>query len=83
MHCPVDQTVLTMATRQGVELDFCPACRGVWLDAGELDKLAVDTPQPVAAAVGDDSHQLPPADGGRSGGLRKRATRLSDLLDFG
>ena len=40
MRCPncVDQT-LTMSERQGVEIDYCPKCRGVWLDRGELDKL--------------------------------------------
>jgi uncharacterized protein len=39
MQCPVDQTVLQMTERQGVEIDYCPNCRGVWLDRGELDKL--------------------------------------------
>ncbi len=39
MQCPVDQTVLQMTDRQGVEIDYCPTCRGVWLDRGELDKL--------------------------------------------
>ncbi|HEU5186958.1 MAG TPA: zf-TFIIB domain-containing protein [Candidatus Saccharimonadales bacterium] len=39
MKCPVDQTALTIADRQGIEIDFCPTCRGVWLDRGELDKL--------------------------------------------
>lgn len=39
MKCPVDQTTLTIADRQGIEIDFCPTCRGVWLDRGELDKL--------------------------------------------
>lgn len=40
MKCPncQDQT-LTMSERQGVEIDYCPQCRGVWLDRGELDKL--------------------------------------------
>lgn len=40
MKCPncVD-TTLVMTDRQGVEIDYCPACRGVWLDRGELDKL--------------------------------------------
>jgi len=40
MKCPncVD-TTLVMADRQGVEIDYCPSCRGVWLDRGELDKL--------------------------------------------
>lgn len=36
-HCP-DQT-LQMTERQGIEIDYCPNCRGVWLDRGELDKL--------------------------------------------
>ena len=39
MNCPVDGTTLSMADRQGVEIDYCPQCRGVWLDRGELDKL--------------------------------------------
>ena len=40
MKCPVCETVdLRMSERQGVEIDFCPQCRGVWLDRGELDKI--------------------------------------------
>ena len=39
MQCPQDQTVLQMTDRQGVEIDYCPTCRGVWLDRGELDKI--------------------------------------------
>jgi Zn-finger nucleic acid-binding protein len=39
MDCPVDGTVLTMSERSGVEIDYCPQCRGVWLDRGELDKI--------------------------------------------
>ncbi len=39
MNCPVDGTTLVMSDRQGVEIDYCPSCRGVWLDRGELDKI--------------------------------------------
>lgn len=40
MKCPVcPETNLIMSERQGVEIDYCPACRGVWLDRGELDKI--------------------------------------------
>lgn len=39
MMCPVCDVPLSMADRQGVEIDFCPQCRGVWLDRGELDKI--------------------------------------------
>jgi hypothetical protein len=40
MKCPTcTDTPLVMAERQGVEIDYCPACRGIWLDRGELDKL--------------------------------------------
>ncbi len=40
MKCPVCKTVdLNLAERQGVEIDYCPECRGVWLDRGELDKI--------------------------------------------
>ena len=54
MKCPAcpDATLL-MTDRQGVEIDYCPACRGVWLDRGELDKLleravVAAAPAPVA-----------------------------------
>lgn len=39
MKCPIDQTELVISDRQGVEIDYCPTCRGVWLDRGELDKV--------------------------------------------
>lgn len=40
MKCPVCKNVdLIMSERQGVEIDYCPSCRGVWLDRGELDKI--------------------------------------------
>ena len=39
MKCPQDDTTLAMSDRQGIEIDYCPTCRGVWLDRGELDKL--------------------------------------------
>lgn len=39
MRCPIDGTELTMTERQGIEIDYCPKCRGVWLDRGELDKI--------------------------------------------
>ena len=39
MNCPRCQVALVITDRQGVEIDFCPQCRGVWLDRGELDKV--------------------------------------------
>ncbi len=39
MQCPVCKVDLVMTDRQGVEIDYCPRCRGVWLDRGELDKI--------------------------------------------
>lgn len=39
MQCLNDKTDLVMTDRQGVEIDYCPKCRGVWLDRGELDKI--------------------------------------------
>ncbi|ARJ07615.1 hypothetical protein GCM10010988_40740 [Cnuibacter physcomitrellae] len=39
MKCPIDSTELVISERTGVEIDFCPQCRGVWLDRGELDKI--------------------------------------------
>lgn len=50
MRCPVDNETLVMADRNGVEIDYCPKCRGVWLDRGELDKIIErsDAGQPAA-----------------------------------
>lgn len=39
MKCPVCNLELQMAVRSGIEIDYCPNCRGVWLDRGELDKI--------------------------------------------
>jgi hypothetical protein len=39
MLCPIDQSELVISERQGIEIDYCPKCRGVWLDRGELDKI--------------------------------------------
>lgn len=39
MKCPTDGATLTMSERSGIEIDYCPECRGVWLDRGELDKI--------------------------------------------
>jgi len=53
MTCPVDGTTLVMSERSGIEIDYCPSCRGVWLDRGELDKIiernAQQAPQAAAA----------------------------------
>ena len=43
MQCPNDQATLLMTERQGIEIDYCPTCRGVWLDKGELDKLIANS----------------------------------------
>jgi Zn-finger nucleic acid-binding protein len=39
MTCPIDGSELRISDRQGIEIDYCPQCRGIWLDRGELDKL--------------------------------------------
>ena len=51
MQCPVDSTTLLMSDRQGVEIDYCPQCRGVWLDRGELDKIIERSAQDLAPAA--------------------------------
>lgn len=50
MQCPIDGTALVMTERSGVEIDYCPKCRGVWLDRGELDKI-IERAAPPAPAV--------------------------------
>lgn len=76
MQCPVDGETLQLAERAGVEIDYCPKCRGVWLDRGELDKII------------DRSVQEPPqaqvwnADDDRGRKKKKRGGFLEELFDF-
>lgn len=39
MKCPKCNTTLLMFEKQGIEIDYCPDCRGIWLDRGELEKI--------------------------------------------
>ena len=59
MACPIDGAQLVMSERQGIEIDYCPTCRGVWLDRGELDKLVerstAGAPAPAAQPTGASS----------------------------
>jgi uncharacterized protein len=63
MKCPVDSIDLIMSERSGVEIDYCPQCRGVWLDRGELDKIidrAADMGGAAAPVAPPPGHLPPP-----------------------
>ncbi len=88
MLCPVCQVGLGMSERQGIEIDFCPQCRGVWLDRGELDKIIERSaaPEAVRSPV-DRMAPVPPPGFGRSDDHRgyyqpkRRKSFLEDLFD--
>lgn len=91
MRCPVDAVELVMTERQGIEVDYCPTCRGVWLDRGELDKIIERSAAPVAAASVADApgEYRPDRHDPRQGGYdprydkrRKKKGFLEDLFDF-
>lgn len=75
MKCPIDGSELRISERQGIEIDYCPQCRGIWLDRGELDKLLDRTAQiaPYAAAPPRDRDAERPAD--------RSADRSADRYD--
>ena len=58
MLCPIDQTTLVMSERKGIEIDYCPTCRGVWLDRGELDKV-ID--RSVETEIAAENRPAPPS----------------------
>ena len=60
MKCPRCQVDLTISDRQGVEIDFCPQCRGVWLDRGELDKITERASRFVDRDDDDDDRRRAP-----------------------
>jgi len=86
MMCPSCQVALNMSERQGIEIDYCPQCRGVWLDRGELDKIIERSlqaeegavraeparQQPVAEARYDRGHHEPGRDERRHSSERER-----------
>lgn len=79
MLCPVCKTGLLMSDRSGVEIDFCPSCRGVWLDRGELDKIIERTQAPVVRDVErarDTEDRNNPDRRGSPGGLMGMAASL-------
>ena len=78
MKCPVDGAVLLVAERQNVEIDYCPECRGVWLDRGELDKL-IRTDRDRY----DDDREWRGNDRGPSSGYKKKKGFLSNIFEFG
>ena len=82
MLCPVCREPLAMSERQGIEIDYCPKCRGVWLDRGELDKI-IERSQAEAAPA--RAPQTPagaqPAGYGHGKPQRKRKSWLSELFD--
>lgn len=58
MDCPVCREVtLVMADRQGIEVDYCPQCRGVWLDRGELDKIIERVVRAQGGVTRESSHE--------------------------
>lgn len=84
MQCPVcKDSQLVISERQGIEIDYCPACRGVWLDRGELDKLiersaALAAPPPASAPPRGDSR---PYRDSHPGYYKKHKSWLGEIFD--
>lgn len=91
MLCPIDRTPLVMSERQSIEIDYCPTCRGVWLDRGELDKIiersaAPAAPQPQQAPSGGYAPQQQPGFGGFGSGYghphkKRKKSFLEEIFD--
>lgn len=84
MQCPTDSATLLISERQGVEIDYCPECRGIWLDRGELDKLLQRADDDWDD---DDRRRDRDTDGDLQSSQPKRKKKkkgwLSDMLEFG
>ena len=87
MLCPTDGAELVMSERQGIEIDYCPKCRGVWLDRGELDKIIErsgnDAPQQRYTQPSGDRDQRY-GDDRKHGSQRpyKKKSLLGEIFDF-
>jgi hypothetical protein len=89
MKCPIDNIDLVMTDRQGVEIDYCPQCRGVWLDRGELDKIIERSQLPgtFGHQDGDRAQDRNHGDHGRGKGHgdrgdSRRRGGIFDIFDF-
>ncbi len=84
MRCPIDNADLIMTDRNGVEIDYCPTCRGVWLDRGELDKIierAAGSPPPAQAPQREDrAYRDVRGHDDRTEHKRKKKSTASSLL---
>ena len=85
MSCPVDGATLVMSERSGIEIDYCPTCRGVWLDRGELDKIIERNSADLAAAAPLQQQQPYQQHQGQHGyghkPYKKRKSFLGELFD--
>jgi len=83
MACPIDGTALVMSERSGIEIDYCPSCRGVWLDRGELDKIIErNAAQQPAAPVQQQQPQQQHYDQGYGHKpYKRRKSFLEELFD--
>lgn len=88
MKCPIDDTELVMSDRQGIEIDYCPKCRGVWLDRGELDKIiersatSAPPPQRFEQPRHEDRDRRHDRDDDHRRPHKKRESFLGELFDF-
>ena len=81
MKCPVDNATLLMSERQGVEIDYCPTCRGVWLDRGELDKI-LDRSSAVEEEWRRPRNERDRYEAPRHSSKSKRKSFLNEFFDF-
>ena len=81
MKCPIDDVELVIAERQGIEIDYCPKCRGVWLDRGELDKLIERSESRPSRAYGDDDRDRY-RDRDERRPYKKKKSILGEIFDF-
>jgi uncharacterized protein len=85
MKCPICTEVdLVMADRSGVEIDYCPKCRGVWLDRGELDKIierSTESLQGPPPSANYGPGHFPGKDDSHYGHPYKKKSWLRELFD--
>ena len=87
MKCPTcPEITLVMTDRQGIEIDYCPQCRGVWLDRGELDKLIEKSASPQTSPVNrqaaqSDDYRESKDDYRRDHYHKRKKSFLSEIFD--
>ena len=83
MNCPICNVTLLLAEKQGVDIDYCPQCRGIWLDKGKLEKIIdkISSSNSINGGYISDDHHYDKRNDNHYNDGHRRKKGLFDFFD--